>query len=160
MTANQDSSLIDGFFGEYRFLSNFWPCVIQYDGRSWPSVEHAYQSAKSHDHEYKTRIMQAATPGDAKRLSRQVQLVHNWLKIRVTVMSYLVRVKFLTYKDLGDRLLETGSAELIEGNYWHDDFWGMIKNSSGEWEGRNHLGRMLMQVRAELSEIRRGPIAQ
>jgi hypothetical protein len=35
------------FQGEYRFLSNFWPCRLRTaDGTVWPHVEAAYQAAK------------------------------------------------------------------------------------------------------------------
>ena len=59
-------------------------------------------------------------------------------------MKILLRQKF------GDawlraKLLATGDAELIEGNYWHDTFWGMCNG-----KGENHLGRLLMEVRSEL----------
>ncbi len=44
-------------------------------------------------------------------------------------------------------LLATGSAELIEGNDWGDDYWGRATP-----QGKNHLGVVLMQVREELRD--------
>jgi predicted NAD-dependent protein-ADP-ribosyltransferase YbiA (DUF1768 family) len=38
---------ISSFTGEYRFLSNFYPCVVHLDEEVYPSVEHAYQAAKT-----------------------------------------------------------------------------------------------------------------
>src|SRR5207247_1025063 len=35
---------IDSFSGPYRFLSNFWPAEVEFEGIAYPSVEHAYQS--------------------------------------------------------------------------------------------------------------------
>jgi len=40
---------IDRFRRGYRFLSNFHPCEVEMDGETYPSVEHAYQTAKSLD---------------------------------------------------------------------------------------------------------------
>jgi predicted NAD-dependent protein-ADP-ribosyltransferase YbiA (DUF1768 family) len=42
-------------------------------------------------------------------------------------------------------LLETGDAELIEGNDWGDTFWGVCGG-----KGNNFLGKLLMEVRKEL----------
>lgn len=55
-------------------------------------------------------------------------------------------------KILKKKLLETGDAELIEGNYWHDNTWGQCycprcKNKIGE----NHLGKLLMKIRESLT---------
>ena len=37
---------IRGFFGDYRFLSNFWPCVVFFEGNQYTEVENAYKAAK------------------------------------------------------------------------------------------------------------------
>jgi hypothetical protein len=42
-------------------------------------------------------------------------------------------------------LLLTGDEELIEGNFWGDVFWGVCNGV-----GKNHLGKILMEVRSEL----------
>lgn len=41
------SNVIDSFSGNYRFLSNFWPCVVTLDDQQYTSTEHAYQAAKT-----------------------------------------------------------------------------------------------------------------
>jgi predicted NAD-dependent protein-ADP-ribosyltransferase YbiA (DUF1768 family) len=38
---------IVSFDGKYEFLSNFAPVTIHFDGHEYPSVEHAYQAAKT-----------------------------------------------------------------------------------------------------------------
>ena len=43
--------VINEFQGKYRFLSNFYPCDIVYEGIQYPSTEHAYQAAKTLDTE-------------------------------------------------------------------------------------------------------------
>lgn len=54
-------------------------------------------------------------------------------------------------------LLSTGEAELIEGNSWGDDIWGMVwettaryGGSGGFWRGQNLLGSLLMERRDAL----------
>lgn len=43
--------MISEFKGESRFLSNFFAVPIMYEGVEYPSVEHAFQAAKSLDPE-------------------------------------------------------------------------------------------------------------
>lgn len=42
--------MINHFSGKYRVLSNFYPSKIVYEGRVYPTVENAYQAAKTMDH--------------------------------------------------------------------------------------------------------------
>ena len=37
------------FTAEHRYLSNFYPSVIRAEGISYPTVEHAFQAAKTTD---------------------------------------------------------------------------------------------------------------
>ena len=139
---------ITDFTGEYAFLSNFEPCDVQFDGRTWPTVEHAYQAAKTADRKEKAAIAKARSPGAAKRLGRTVKLRGGWTHVRHGIMLDLLRRKFCQ-PGFRERLLATGEARLIEGNTWRDEFWGCVWTDGG-WKGRNELGRLLMQVRAEL----------
>lgn len=36
-----------GFRGEYGFLSNFYNCCIEYEGKVYPSVENAFKASKT-----------------------------------------------------------------------------------------------------------------
>jgi N-glycosidase YbiA len=140
-----ESHTIDNFNGEFAFLSNFYPAANRYAGLVYPTVEHAFQAAKTQDDTEKRQIAAAHSPGQAKRLGRAVRLRPDWESVKVAVMTELVREKFATHPELRERLLATGDAELIEGNTWNDRFWGV----SGGF-GKNWLGRILMQVRQEL----------
>lgn len=141
-------SVIDNFGGAWRFLSNFYAAEIPWQGRLWPSVEHAFQAAKTLSYSEQEEIRRAATPGKAKRLGRKVQLRDDWEDIKVDAMRELVHLKFHSHEDLARWLLDTGDAELIEGNHWHDCFWGVCQG-----RGENWLGRILMEVRDELKEM-------
>jgi N-glycosidase YbiA len=135
---------ITEFQGQYRFLSNFWPAIVQYEGQVYPSVEHAYQAAKTTSLVQRMDILRAFSPGEAKRLGRRVTIRPNWEHIKTEIMYQLVKTKFQE-PILRSKLLATGNAELIEGNRWNDRFWGICKGT-----GQNHLGKILMQVRQEL----------
>jgi len=136
---------IDSFSGEHCFLSNFHPAEVEFEGWIYPTVEHAYQAAKTTNNEERKRIRYMKTPGQAKKAGRHLMLRTNWEAVKIDLMTNLVRKKF-QHDHLKRRLLETGNAELIEGNTWGDVFWGVYNGI-----GKNMLGKILMQVRAELN---------
>lgn len=144
---------ITAFRGDYEFLSNFSPSVVELDGVQYPTIEHAFQATKTHDFSQHRAIRNASTPSEAKRLGRKLKRREDWFDISLEVMEDLVRQKFTRYPDLGSKLLATGDAELIEGNTWSDKFYGAIWDSKQEqWIGENHLGKILMKIRAEFQE--------
>jgi ribA/ribD-fused uncharacterized protein len=138
-----------GFQGDYRWLSNFWPAavVLPGDSQGYPTVEHAFQAAKTGDPGARRQIRGAAHPGRAKALGRALgRRRPDWEVVRVGIMRELLRQKF-GVEPLRSRLLATGSAYLEEGNTWGDTFWGRCNGV-----GRNELGQLLMSIRAELRE--------
>jgi N-glycosidase YbiA len=140
-------SKITAFQGEYRFLSNFYPATVEFEGITYPTVEHAYQSAKTLDMAERKRIAALATPSDAKREGRKLKLRDDWETAKFDVMERCVRYKFTHDASLREKLLATGDAILEEGNDWGDQVWGLV-----DGVGENRLGKILMKVRAELRE--------
>jgi len=137
---------INEFQGRYKFLSNFWPVWLEFEGFFYPTVEHAYQASKTKEPYERKKIRFAKTAGKAKRYGKHVILRQDWEEVKLQIMESLVRQKFTKYKDLCEQLLATGDAKLAEGNWWHDTFWGVCNGV-----GRNHLGKILMKVRNELN---------
>jgi ribA/ribD-fused uncharacterized protein len=151
---------INRFQGEYRFLSNFWMCPVFYEGKLYPSSEHAYQAAKTLREGQREYIRSAKTAGSAKRRGREITLRPDWDEVKVDVMRAILEEKFgldhlsVGYQtgkahkqELAEKLLATGDAVLIEGNTWGDTFWGVCKGS-----GQNWLGFLLMEIRMLLRE--------
>lgn len=136
--------IIHEFQGPYRFLSNFWPCTITYEGLTYHTLEAAFQAAKTLDPAIRQTFVNLP-PGQAKRRGRTLTLRPDWDFLRIPIMLALLRLKF-SDPDLRAQLLATVDATLEEGNGWGDNFWGVYKG-----EGQNQLGRLLMQVRAELA---------
>jgi ribA/ribD-fused uncharacterized protein len=136
---------IDSFQGEYRFLSNFYPATVEYQGIMYPTVEHAYQSAKTLDMNQRRRIAQLPSPAEAKVAGRALPLRPDWGQVKFEVMTECVRYKFTHSALLREQLLATGDAYLEEGNTWGDQIWGVYQG-----KGQNHLGLTLMQIRDEL----------
>jgi ribA/ribD-fused uncharacterized protein len=138
-------SPIISFTKEHAFLSNFYSSPVVYDFTIWPTVEHAYQAAKSEDYTVRQKIYNSLSPGVAKRIGREVKLRSDWESVKLSIMEMLLRDKFAVDCSLAVKLDKTGDAELIEGNYWGDRFWGQCPVGQGE----NHLGRLLMKIRLD-----------
>lgn len=150
--AKHDDKVISGFFGPYRFLSNFWPASVEWRGHTFPSVEIAYQAAKCADPKQMIEFT-ALTPSEAKKKGQHIIIRPAWDAERLKVMEHLVTKKFSDDESLRKMLLSTGSKELVEANAWKDKFWGVYYRFNGtnrQWEcfgGDNNLGKILMQVR-------------
>ncbi len=138
------------FSGEYRFLSNFYYCPVHYDGRVFPTAEHAYQYAKCIRHGDKLCIIGAESPGEAKRRGRSITLRPDWAQVKLGVMEEIVGSKFTNCLTLSRQLLDTNGAVLVEGNYWHDNYWGVCSCRKCLGYGQNNLGRILMSIRDRL----------
>jgi ribA/ribD-fused uncharacterized protein len=138
--------MIDKFEDEYRFLSNFWKCTIEYEGITYPSTEHAYQAQKTLDPETRIKIAQAKTEAQAKRMGKTIKVREDWNDIKLKVMEDLLRIKF-KIPELRQLLIDTGTQELVEGNWWKDYYWGVCNG-----KGKNYLGKLLMKLRKEIQD--------
>ena len=138
---------IDSFRGANSFLSNMSSSPFKVGQTEYPTVEHFYQAMKTDIPEERAKILAARTASEAKRIGRTVKLRKNWSKIQIEVMDTALRAKFQQNPELKKKLIDTGEAELIEGNTWNDKFWGVVNG-----EGTNWLGKLLMQIRKDLME--------
>jgi len=143
--------VINNFKDEHAFLSNFYPMRLDINGVTYDSVEHFYQSKKTIDSKDKLLIIEARTASIAKKLGRHIVLRGDWDEIKDSVMMEALKVKFdKPFYGLGRKLCLTYPFELIEGNNWHDNYWGMCYCKKCQGKGQNKLGKMLMEVRKTL----------
>jgi ribA/ribD-fused uncharacterized protein len=142
------SNKVKGFSGDLDFCSNFYPCTVVVDGFPFNSSEAAYQAHKSEDCGDWVQFI-GVTASESKRLGRRLKLRPDWDKVKLEVMENTVRLKFSQNRELESKLFETRDKypELVESNWWGDVFFGEC-NGVGE----NHLGKILMKIRAELVE--------
>jgi ribA/ribD-fused uncharacterized protein len=142
---------VTSFQGDYRFLSNFWPCSIWWQGVLYPTLEHAYAASKTEDPAIKAMIRCCPTPGEAKEYmgAHGIATDPGWTREKkLDIMHGLLLLKFGGREPLLTRaLLLTGEAELLEGNDWNDRFWGICAGT-----GENNLGQLLMRVRQQLRD--------
>ena len=143
----QHCRVITRFESEYRFLSNFYECEIKYSGFVYQSVEAAYQAQKCNDD--KARVpFQYMSASESKKIGQTAALRPDWNDVKERIMCDLVLCKFTAHKELADKLISTNGYMLIEGNDWHDNFWGVcICKDCKNIENNNHLGEILMSVR-------------
>ena len=145
---------IESFRDEYYFLSNFYPCDINYGGITYKSAEAAFQAQKCFTEEGK-RVYTTYTPSQAKWHGRREKIpsLQWWESNKVRIMYDIVKAKFVQNPDLLNRLLATNGALLIEGNTWHDNYWGRCtcpRCQKRATKGQNMLGAILMRVRSEI----------
>ena len=77
----------------------------------------------------------------------------NWIEIREGIMLNALRAKFQQHPDLSNKLRSTGKRYLVEFTD-RDEYWG----DPGDRSGKNRLGHLLMQVRAEVVKQLNKPV--
>lgn len=151
------------FFGRVSMLSNFHTSPLLLDSRRFPTSEHAFQylratlAGRSTLAEF---IAAANDPREAKKWGDTVkprQELHAiWEDSLVEAMKSACKKKFQQNGLAREYLLNTGNIKLVEASV--DQFWGCgvalgdpSLDDMNKWKGKNMLGRILMQVRSELS---------
>lgn len=140
----QDSVSIKGFVGDYRWLSNFYPCPVTIQGAHFASSEAAYQASKFPRAEWEA--FAHLDPDGAKRLAHSRKLDEaSWDRRKDQAMLEVVWAKFSQNPDLAAKLLSTGDRLLEETNWWGDTYWGVCNG-----KGENVFGKTLTEVRRRL----------
>ena len=133
----------------YGYFSNFSSHAIELDDQHWLTVEHYYQAQKFWGSELEylmAKIRSATTPELAAAIGRAPDHPPStdWPQRKLAVMEKALRQKFTTHPDLRQLLLDTRTAVIVEDSPV-DYFWGCGLDRSG----KNHLGKILMEIRAE-----------
>ena len=144
------------FFYERDFyvLSNFSAFRLRWKDFDFPTSEHAYQWEKFADFRVasagwsiRPRILNAPSAHEAFKIAEQNKehVRAGWHDVRVGIMRDILRAKAEQHEYVRRKLLATGDRELIEDS-WRDAFWGWGEDK----QGQNMLGKLWMEVRAEL----------
>ena len=129
--------------------SNFHPARIEYEGLVYPTSEHAFQAAKTFEHDLRMYILRQPTAAEAKKAGKEITIRPDWDKVKRQIMYDILKIKFAPGSRFETILLGTNNRLLVEGNYWHDRIWGQCYCKNHNWEGTNWLGELLMQIRNE-----------
>lgn len=141
---------------DFYVLSNFSSFVIEWDGIIFATSEHVYHWLKFATSQdgwtcaplvYSSAIMNARSAHDAFKIAQKYKEWRrpDWDDVKVDFMRQILRAKVEQHEYVRRKLLATGERELVE-NSWRDDFWGWGPNRDGE----NMLGKLWMEIRAEL----------
>lgn len=146
-------------------LSQWFPSPFEVDGDIYPTAEHWMMAGKARlfgDDEMLDRILDAGSPGAAKKLGRRVRGFDpgTWKRHRSEIVTAGSVHKFEQTAGLGDFLLRTGDRILVEASP-RDRIWGIGMAASDDdiedphsWRGLNLLGFCLMAARETLSRSR------
>lgn len=137
----------------YGAFSNLFPRPVEFEGRTYPTSEHAYQAGKAAKPAVRDWILSAPTPSLAAMAAHGLyvwDVVPNWADIKFDRMRAVLRAKFEQHADLKALLISTGEARLVEAgtvNNAVNRLWGEV-----EGKGQNMLGVMLMELRSEYAK--------
>ena len=132
----------------YGCFCNFSLHGFELDGLWWPTAEHYYQAQKFAGTAHAEEIRLAKTPADSAKLGHALPHRNDWKQIKYDVMYLAVLHKFQTHVDIRKILLNTGAEFIIQKDIG-DYYWGCGKDGSG----KNHLGEILMEVRATFGSL-------
>lgn len=138
--------MIKEFKNQYIFLSNFYECPIYYNKLVFCNAEAAFQAQKAIDEKEQYKFINL-NASQARKLGKTIALREDWEEVKDNIMYEIVKRKFTVNKELKQKLIDTKDEELVEGNWWHDTYWG-VDSKTGV--GKNKLGKILMKVREEV----------
>lgn len=137
-------------FGGLSNMAPGFPIIML--GHRIRTAEALYQACRfPHLPHVQRMILDEGSPMTAKMRSKPYRgdSRSDWDDVRVPIMKWCLRVKLAAnWSAFSTLLLETGDRPIVEDSR-KDDFWG-AKPEAGTLEGRNVLGRLLMDLRARL----------
>ncbi len=144
-------------FGGLSNMATGYPLTIGL--HTWRTSEVVYQALRwPHMADVQQMLLEQHSPMTAKMKSKKYRHRQrpDWLDIRITVMRWVIRVKYLQHPvRIGRLLSETGTLHIVEESH-KDRFWGAVGDGTGLLIGENILGRLLMELKAEIDEEKWG----
>ena len=135
----------------YGIFSNLYQRAISFEGREFPTAEHAYQAGKASKEKVREWILSAPSPSLVAMAAHGLytwDIAPNWSRVKLDRMRQVLLAKFMQHEDLRMLLLSTGNARLVEAGRTDNAVnreWGEVNG-----KGMNKLGVLLMEVREEI----------
>ena len=140
-----------------RWLSTFNVAnPFKYNDMEYSSVENAFHAQKVDDdnervEEYRlalsTNVADVLDPNIAKKFGGRKSFEENgftlrkdWDKVKLKIMKEITREYYVSNPEYLDKLINTRNKKLIHSGFRIDDYWG-----------KNNHGKILMELREELS---------
>jgi ribA/ribD-fused uncharacterized protein len=162
-----DAYLPDGnilpFRSDEQPMSNFYPCSLEYEGRTFNSTEQALQYTKAIDTKHPQiakAILKAENAREAWKASRALpeDEALQWDKDNIHQVEQMLGAKATQVPAFSSALLESKDAILAEATghkFWatgipNPEFTKTTKEQY--WPGQNKLGELLMNLREYLQD--------
>jgi ribA/ribD-fused uncharacterized protein len=135
----------------YGAFSNLYRRPLEFEGETFATSEHAYQAGKARKPAVRAWVLAAPSPALVAMAAHGLyywDIVPGWSRTKFDRMRGVLRAKFTQHEDLRQLLLSTGGARLVESATVDNEvnrLWGEVNGA-----GRNMLGELLMELRAEL----------
>ncbi|KAF9459735.1 hypothetical protein BDZ94DRAFT_1267551 [Collybia nuda] len=131
-------------------FTNFSAHPVQFQGQTYPTSEHLFQSFKFQKHNPSVAEHMRTCSNFPRDVFSEARRYHkdirpDWSRVKIRKMDIALWHKFTQHQDLKTELLATGDAELVEDSD-KDAFWGVGPDGNG----RNELGKALERLRTKL----------
>ena len=140
----------------YGWLGNMAPHPIRHEGETWRTPEALFQALRFRDEAVREAIRAQKSPMTAKMVAKKHKIsmvVAPMGEADLDNMRLVLRLKLEAHPGLSRQLLATGEAKIFEDCTGRPRgsglFWGAARKGD-EWAGENRLGRLWMELRAEI----------
>jgi ribA/ribD-fused uncharacterized protein len=137
----------------YIYFSPYTAHAIEIDRVEYPTLEHAYQCQRYTDPKIIEEIRTAASPVKAWEVSSKYKYLQTpefkSEEHKLGVMNKLMRLKTEQHEEIRQALLDSGDLKIVKHIVTYppgDGFW----DDGEDGNGLNHIGRLWMEIRAEL----------
>lgn len=138
----------------YTYFSPYTGHAIEKDGIVYPTVEHAYQCARYTDSKIIDEIKNARSAVKAWEVSTK----YKHLQIpefkdenhKLKIMKELMKLKIEQHEDVRKALFDSVGMKIVKhivSGPPGDGFW----DDGEDGKGLNHIGRMWMEIREEIT---------
>ena len=141
-------------------LSNSQHSAFELNGQMFFHNEQYFQYNKARvndDLDTSRKVLAEKVPAKCKQLGDKVKVINSdkWEAESLQIMYKGCKAKFEQNRNLRQFLMSTGTTNLVEGR--NDPFWGAGKwisdlEKDPKFQGSNHLGKILMDIRRGFSD--------
>lgn len=137
--------------GKFGGLSNMAPGYSLFVNEiNIPNSEALYQACRFPLFpDIQEEIISKKSPMDAKKISRKYikYTRQDWESVKFDIMRWSLKIKLIQNNNIFRNLLKLTNNEIIVEFSKKDKIWGATPTTIGCLEGKNALGRLLMELR-------------
>lgn len=147
-------------FGAFSNMSSAFPLV--WEGRKVASSEALYQAHKFDPtiiidgiRPFEIVLRERSPYKSKQKTSEYIEFIRkDWHQIKLDVMNYCIRLKYLQYQEYFDGLLDDTDNRPIVEKSRRDTTWGAVNDYHGNLVGWNLLGELWMLIREERPNVK------